>query len=207
RQGRHRIVLLSGEAGIGKTRLATHQGLAAHGEGASLLYGRCDEDLNVPYEPWAEALRHYVVAGSEEVLEAHIERHGGALRRLVPELCERIPGAPAPQASDPETERYLLFGAVAGLLERAAADEPMVLILDDLQWADKETLSLLKHVASWGDELRLLLIGAYREAGLSRGSPLSELLADLHRERNVERIALRGLEEADVVAIMEAAAG
>ena len=78
--GSLRLALISGEAGVGKTRLATHLALAAHGQGATVLYGRCDEDLGVPYQPWAQALRHLVAEAPQPLLRAHVERHGGELR-------------------------------------------------------------------------------------------------------------------------------
>ena len=115
--GERRVGLVSGEPGIGKTRLVTHTAIERHGDGAVVLYGRCEEDLATPYGPWIEALDHYAEHAPEEVLQAHVERHGGELTRLLPELGRRIPDAPAPKETDPETERYLLFGAALGLLD------------------------------------------------------------------------------------------
>ena len=86
----------------------------------------------------------------QAVLEAHVERFGGDLARLVPALRDRVPDLPSPRESDPETERYLLYAAVAGLLEGAGEQEPLLLILDDLHWADAPTLSLLRHVVIGG---------------------------------------------------------
>ena len=83
-------------------------------------FGGCDEDLGLPYGPWIEALAHYVEHAPADVLEAHVERYGGELARLVPALAARAPQAPAPRSSDPEMERYLLFAAVLGLLEQAS---------------------------------------------------------------------------------------
>ena len=114
---------------------------------------------------------------------------------------------PAPRESDPETERYLLYAAVAGLLEVAGEREPLLLILDDLHWADAPTLSLLRHVVTAGASMRVMVVGTYRDSDLSRDHPLTALLADLHREQGVERIKLTGLEAEDVLALMEAAAG
>ncbi|HKP90145.1 MAG TPA: AAA family ATPase [Thermoleophilaceae bacterium] len=205
--GERRVALLSGEPGIGKTRLSTHTALEAHADGATVLLGRCQEDLGVPYGPWVEALSHYVEHAPAAVLEAHVERYGGELRRLVPALASRVPEAPAPRETDLETERYMLYGAVAGLLEEASRDRPIVLILDDLHWADKPSLALLKHTIVSGAELRVLTLGTYRDSDLTRGHPLSDLLADLRREEGIERIALGGLEQPDVVVLMEASAG
>ncbi len=95
-----------------------------------MLYGRCDEDLGVPYQPWAQALGHLVKEAPQQVLDAYVERFGGDLgASACPRLRDRVPGSASPRESDPETERYLLYAAVAGLLEgageaRAAAADP-----------------------------------------------------------------------------------
>jgi class 3 adenylate cyclase len=205
-QGR-RVVFVSGEPGIGKTRFATHHAIEAHSDGATVLYGRCDDELAVPYAPWIEALTHYVAQGSDEVLADHVARHGGEVARLAPDLARRVEDLPPPRQSDPETERYMLFSAVTGLLAGASKREPLVLILDDLHWADKPTLALLKHIAVSGAAMRLLVLGTYRGSDLARGHPLSDLLAQLHSEAGVRRVALAGLDEPDVVALIETAAG
>jgi class 3 adenylate cyclase/tetratricopeptide (TPR) repeat protein len=207
REGSLRLALISGEAGVGKTRLSTHLALAAHGQGATVLYGRCDEDLGVPYQPWVQALRHLVAQAPQPLLRAHVERHGGDLERLVGTLSERVPDLPSPRQSDPETERYLLYGAAVGLLEGAGEQEPVVLIVDDLHWADTPTLSLLRHVVTTGASMPVLVLGTYRDSDLSREHPLAALLADLHREHGVRRLKLAGLETEDVVALMQATVG
>jgi class 3 adenylate cyclase/tetratricopeptide (TPR) repeat protein len=205
--GSLRLALIGGEAGVGKTRLSAHLALEAHEQGAPVLYGRCDEDLGVPYQPWVHALGHLVAEAPELVLEAHVERHGGDLARLVPALGERVPDLPAPSRSDPETERYLLYAAAAGLLETAGEQKPLLLILDDLQWADGPTLSLLRHVVSSGASIPAMVVGTYRDSELTHDHPLTALLADLHRERGVERLKLTGLLTGEVLELMQAAAG
>ncbi len=207
RGGERHVCLVAGEPGIGKTRLVAHAALARRGEEAVVLYGRCEEELATPYGPWIEALGHYVEHGPQAVLEAHVEAHGGELTRLLPGLAARVPDTPAPRETDPETERFLLFAAVAGLLEEASDERPVVLLLDDLHWAGKPTLAMLKHVVGSGGPMSLLLLGTYRDSELSRDHPLTGLLADLRAEQGVERISLEGLDEPDVVAMMEAAAG
>jgi class 3 adenylate cyclase/tetratricopeptide (TPR) repeat protein len=207
RQGERRVALISGEPGIGKTRLATHTALQCHAEGAAVLFGRCAEDLGAPYGPWIEALSTYVENAPTEVLEPHVERHGGELTRLVPALARRLPDTPDPRGSDPETERYLLFGAVLGLLEEAAGMAPVVLVLDDLHWADVQSLALLRHVVTKTSGSRLAVLGTFRDSELDRQHPLTDVLAALRREEGVERVSLTGLGSDDVVAIMEAAAG
>ena len=202
-----KLALISGEPGIGKTRLAMHVAIETRGEGATVLYGRCDDELGLPYQPWIEALRHLVDSAPPELIEAHVERYAGELSRLVPELSVRVPGLADPRASDPEVERYLLFGAVVGVLEETSRAEPVVLLLDDLHWADRTTLSLLKHVVRSDRPMRLLVLATFRDSEIGAGHPLTELLADLRREDGVERVELDGLEPAEVVSFIEAAAG
>jgi class 3 adenylate cyclase/tetratricopeptide (TPR) repeat protein len=206
-KGNRRMALISGEPGIGKTRLSIHAALEARSADAVVLYGRCDEELAIPYRPWVEALSHYVEHAPEPVLRAHVERFGGELARLVPTLEDRLPDLPPPRETDPDTERYLLWGAVLGALGALCEEEPLVLVLDDLHWADKPTLLLLRHITSQGEDLRALIIATYRESDLARGHPLTDVLAALHREQGVERLMLTGLGEPDVVEIVEHAAG
>jgi len=206
-EGSLQLALISGEAGVGKTRLATHLALGVREEGATVLYGRCDEDLGVPYQPWGQALSHLVGQAPQSILDAHVDAHGGDLARLVPALSERVPDLPAPRQSDPETERYLLYAAVAGLLGGAGVAEPLLLILDDLHWADQPTLSLLRHIVTSDASMRVMAVGTYRDSDLSRNHPLTALLADLHRDQGGDRMRLTGLESKDVLALMEALAG
>jgi class 3 adenylate cyclase/tetratricopeptide (TPR) repeat protein len=207
REGSSRLALISGEAGVGKTRLSTHLALQVQDEGATVLYGRCDEDLGVPYQPWVQALGHLVKEAPQRVLDAHVERFGGDLARLVPVLRDRVPGLASPRDSDPETERYLLYAAVTGLLEEAGRGEPLLLILDDLHWADVPTLSLFRHVMTAGVSMRVMVMGLYRDSDLSRDHPLTALLADLHRDQGGERMKLTGLDREEVLALMETQAG
>ena len=204
REGSLRVALLSGEAGVGKTRLATQLALQLHARGATVVYGRCDEDLGVPYQPWLEALGHLVEHVPESILEQHVRGRGGELARIVPALWERVPSCPAPRQSDPETERYLLYAAAAGLIEDVALQGPLLVVLDDLHWADGPTLSLLRSVVS-AAPVGAMVLGTYRDSELSRQHPLSPVLADLHREPSVSRRKLAGLDPEDVLALLQAA--
>jgi class 3 adenylate cyclase len=200
--GERRVALLAGEAGIGKTRLAGELAATTHAAGATVLAGRCDEDLGVPYQPFVEALRHYVGHAADR----RLGRHPGELTRLVPELAELVPGLPEPLRSDPETERYRLFDGLASWLSDASATAPVLLVLDDLHWAAKPTLLLLRHVLRSPEPLRLLVVATYRDTDIGRGHPVADLLADLRREAGVERLSLAGLDAAGVFAFMEAQA-
>ena len=194
RDGSRQVVLLSGEPGAGKTRLAAHTALELHNAGFTVCWGTASEDLGAPYGPWIQALSHYIENAPEDVLVAHVERHGGEITRLVRgSLTARVAEAPAPQQADSETERYLLFEAVAGLLAAACGQSPLMLVLDDLHWADGHSLSMLKHVAAATGDSPLLLVGAYRESDLDRDHPMADVLASLRRVDGVERIGLSGL--------------
>jgi class 3 adenylate cyclase len=208
RDGVRRAVFITGEPGIGKTRLAAHTALEAHAAGSTVCWGVAAEDLRAPYGPWIQALSHYVDHAPEEVLAAHVERHGGELARLVRgSLTRRMPHIPPPGQAEPETERYLLFEAVAGLLHAASEHNPSVLVLDDLQWADAQTLSLLKHVVTSTPASPLLVLASCRESNLDRDHPLRGVLAELRRVEGVERLPLRGLDVEDIAEVMAAAAG
>jgi predicted ATPase len=174
-----------------------------HDEGAYVLAGRCDEDLGVPYQPFVEALRHYVTHAATP----RLGRHGRELPRLVPELAQVVPGLPEPLRSDPETERYRLFDAVAAWVADVSTEMPMLLVFDDLQWAAKPTLLLLRHVLRSPEDVRLLVVATYRDTDIGRGHPLTKFLADARRVSGVERIPLVGLDARGVAAFVEQAVG
>lgn len=200
-------VLVSGEPGIGKTEFAFRAAREFHSAGALVLYGHCPEELAAPYGAWIQALSPFVEQASDEALAAYLQRHGGELARLIPALGRRLPQAPAPRQTDPESERYLLFSAVVGLLQQASADAPVALLIDDLHWADTTTLALLKHVVAETADLRLLVLATYRDSELSRDHPLTAVLADLRREQRIERLRLQGLKQDEVRSLVEEATG
>ena len=115
------VLLVSGEAGLGKTTLVAEAARAAFDAGACVLFGHCEEDLATPYQLFAEAIGHYVMHAPEEQLVAHVDAHGSELVRLVPALASRIPDLPPSRATDPDTERYLLFAAVGRPVGRAVS--------------------------------------------------------------------------------------
>jgi class 3 adenylate cyclase len=207
RDGARQVVLLSGEPGIGKTRLSSYGAHRAHAEGFAVCWGACSEELAVPYEPWIEVCSQLVEHAPQEVLNRLVERHKGELGRLARNLERRVADLPAPQTSDPETERYLLFSAVAGLLQEIAQSVPVCLVLDDLHWADGQSVALLKHVVRTVERGALQVIATYRDSDLGKDHPLSAVLADLRSIEGVQRIALRGLGADEVAQIMTVVAG
>jgi DNA-binding SARP family transcriptional activator len=165
-----RLLAISGDPGIGKTRLLAELAAASHEDGATVLYGRSPEEAVAPYQPFAEALRPFASADAG----------------LAPLFGEAAPG-------DAAGARLRLFEAVAATLAEAPG-RPVLLALDDLHWADAPSLRLLAHVLRDTREAPLVIVGTYRESELGRSHPLARALADLRRDRLVERIALRGLD-------------
>ncbi len=202
--GGRQLVLVGGEPGVGKSRLAAEFAREVHAGGARVLFGRCDEGLAMPYQPFVEALSHYLHHAPPAELPSGLGHLGGELTRLVPELAELVAGLHSPLRSDPETERYRLFEAVASWLGAASADEPLLVVLEDLHWAAQPTLLLLRHVVRATSPAHLLIMGTYRHTELNAAHPLADLLADLRRGPGVERLMLGGLDEAEVTALLEA---
>ena len=179
------VLLVSGEAGLGKTTLVAEGARAAFAAGACVLAGHCEEDLATPYQLFAGTIGHYVTHCAEDELRAHVAAHGSELARLVPALATRIPDLPPSRATDSDTERYLLFAAVVGLLSQASEHQPIVLVLDDLQWADAGSLELLRHLIASDQPMAVLVLGTYRDTELSQSHPLLNTLAALQRQVKV----------------------
>jgi DNA-binding SARP family transcriptional activator len=192
RQGGTGLLLVAGEPGIGKTRLAAELAARAGRAGASVLAGRVAEDALVPYQAWVEALAGYLAAVPREAAAALTARDEAALARI-------LPGIPTPPA--PAEDRFRLLEAVASLLSAVSHDRPSVIVLDDLHWAEQASLVLLRHVLRWPGAMRLLLVATYRESELGRAHPLSAALADLRRDTAVDRIRLRGLDARSTAAL------
>ena len=205
--GKREAVFLAGEPGIGKTRVATEFASALHGEGVSVLFGRSDEETLCPFQPFVQALRSYLMELDLQELREHVSLAGPELAILVPDLTRRLPGLAEPRQGDSDGERYRLFEAVATLFNVASTAAPLVLVLDDLHWADKPSLLLLKHILRSPLAARILVLGTYRETDLSRTNPLAAVMADLRRERLFERVSLDGLTEGNVAAMIAGMVG
>jgi class 3 adenylate cyclase/tetratricopeptide (TPR) repeat protein len=201
--GERSRVLLSGEAGVGKTRLAAEIARVVNQASGAVLYGRCEEGLGVPYEPFVEALTFFCEHTQPEDLRYRLGRHPGELARLLPELADLVPGLDPPLRSDPETEQYRLFEAVASWLGAAGEGSGLFLVIDDLHWAPPPTLHLFAHVLRAAGPARLLALGTFRDTEIGPAHPLTGVLADLRRISGIERISLEGLSLDELVQLLE----
>jgi tetratricopeptide (TPR) repeat protein len=193
------VAVLVGEPGIGKTRTAEEFCEHARGLGAMVLWGRCYEgDWAPPFSPFMEAIRQYAETTDDAPLRSALGKDAGVLARLVPALRDRLPDISEPPQLPAEGERYRLLETVSSFFGSVATVRPLVLVLDDLHWADSGTIAMLRHVARQATGQRVLLLGAYRDVELDAQHPLTEALPDLRRETAFERVVLRGLDNADV---------
>jgi DNA-binding SARP family transcriptional activator len=202
-EGDGALVLVTGDAGIGKTRLVSRLAAEAHASGATVLYGRTDEDTVVPYQPFVEAMRHLARHSHELDQQPALAAHRGELARLVPEIT----GTAEDQPDDAqESQRYRLFEAVVALLTHAANRAPVLVLVEDLHWADKPTALLLRQVVREAEGQPLMVVGTYRDAEISESDPLARVVADLRREHTVQRIRLEGLDDRETQELISARA-
>ena len=206
--GRGRLCLIAGEPGIGKTRLAECVAARAAERGATVIWGRCWEGEGAPaFWPWVQALRTLMRQDDAATLADRLGSGGPYVAQVVPEVRELLPDLPVAPALDSEQARFRLYDAVCTFLKNAAATTPLVLVLDDLHWADKSSLLLLQFLVREIADARLLIVGTYRDVEVARDHPLGDVLPRLRRERSVDRILLRGLPEPEVHAMLVALRG
>ena len=194
--GRGRMVMLAGEPGIGKTRTAQELASHAGGQGVQVLWGWCYEQEGAPpFWPWVQPIRDYVGQCDPQRLQTEMGPGAADIAEIVPEVRQKLPDLAPPPYLDPEQARFRLFDSIAAFLKNAASSQPLLLILDDLHWADKPSLLLLEFLARQMVESRLLVVGTYRDMELSRQHPLSETLAQLSRHPVFQRQQLLGLSQ------------
>jgi DNA-binding CsgD family transcriptional regulator len=184
-----RIALIAGEPGAGKSRLVRELAAEVGGAGGTVLCGSCDSVIRVPFGPFAEAL--------EQLLRRPLERPDPPAATAL-ELARLVPGlasgdAQAPSSIDPDTDRHRLHVAVADLLAAASHRSQVLLVLEDIHWADRPTLLLLRHLLRSGSDARLLLVATYRDAEADVAPELSETLVEAWRTEGVARLRLGGL--------------
>ena len=201
-----RIALLTGEAGIGKSRLARELAIESREQGAIVLHGSADEDLLVPYQHFVEALRHYLAVAALDELQRRVGPRAGELEPIAPGLPQHV-AEQRPDRARPESRRYRLFDAVASLLAELSADAPILLVLDDLHWADQSSAALLRHTLESRPQMRLLVLATQRQTETAPGGPLAQALQRLAQNQLLARVPLAGLLDADVAELSRSLTG
>jgi tetratricopeptide (TPR) repeat protein len=203
--GHGRVVLVSGEPGIGKTRLAEELAAHAAAEGAEVRWGRCREGAGTPaFWPWIQILRAQIGETDVDALRAQLGSGAEEIVRLVPDLQERLPGIAALPLVEDEGARFRLFDSAARFLRAGAAGQALVLILEDLHWAQPASVELLRFLIDEMQEARILVIATYRDIEVSEGHPLAEALRAPTYPPQLQRIALAGLSEEEIGQLIEA---
>jgi tetratricopeptide (TPR) repeat protein len=192
--GQGGLVMVVGEPGIGKTAICQQLATYVSLRGGRTLVGHCYEEgsLSLPYLAFVEAMRTYVLARDPDGLKSDLGTGAADLARIVSEVRDRV-AVELRDAGDPEDDRWRLLQSVTTFLRNAAAVQPLVIVLEDLHWADRGTLDLLQHVARNLQGARLVLVGTYRDVEVDRAHPLSGALAELRRSGSFLRVPLRGL--------------
>lgn len=196
-----RMVAVGGEPGVGKTRSVAELASTLHGEGATILFGRIPEAAVAPFQAMVEALRGYVATAPPGAVPADASM--SELARIVPEIPAASRGAAA--EADDALSRYRLFEAIGWVLDSAAADRPVLVVLDDLHWADGPTLALLSHLLRGSQVSPVTFLATYRASEASSG-PVSNFFSELSRDGRIERLALGALAYADAEALAHAIA-
>ena len=205
REGHRVLTLIAGEPGIGKTALTAELARRVRADGGLVLYGRWDEHVPAPYQAFREALNDYARACPDAVLRRELAGLAEEIARLCPEPARRV-GAFAPPLAAAEAERFRLFESLDAWIRRIAGRRPVLLVLDDLQWADQPSLFLLPHLMRAQRSTPLLIVAMYRDVGPER-SEFAAALPSLARDIDCRRVSLRGLEHHAVTALLEDAVG
>jgi eukaryotic-like serine/threonine-protein kinase len=191
--GRGSLQLLVGEPGIGKTRAAEELATYARVSGARVYWGRCREDEGAPaYWPWVQAIRSYARDADPVALAWQLGGGAAEVAQLIPEVAEKLDIEPG-DGSDSEEARFRLFDSVTSLLLAVARDRPLVIVIDDLHWADEPSLLLLRFAVRELASSGLLILGTYRDVELGRHHPLARVLGEISAIEGSGRIPLRGL--------------
>ena len=197
--GAAKMVFLSGEPGVGKTRLAQEASIAAQERGFLVVTGRCQEPYQtMPYYPFVEALLAAVTNAAPAIRE-ELPRSWPEVQRLLPDAVQDREASGAYRRAE---EQQRLFWSVTRFFQALALGQPVALLLDDLHWADDASLSLLQHLAQHTRASRVFVLGAYRDTDLPRRHPLRRMIHDLSRERLADRLAVTRLSQAGTAALV-----
>ncbi|MDB5066354.1 MAG: hypothetical protein JWM18_2788 [Chloroflexi bacterium] len=208
RGGRGALVMVGGEPGVGKTRLAEEVTTEAAGGGMLALTGRCYEMAgSPPYLPFIELLEAMARTVPHERFREALSEDAAQVAKLVPELHRLFPEIPPPLTLPAEHERRYLFNSVRDFIQRAGRLRPLLLVLEDLHWADDATLALLRHLTETVRDMPVLILGTYRDVEVNVRHPLADVLHDIARRQLCRQIAIGRLLQEDVAAMVGAMTG
>ncbi|HLH19084.1 MAG TPA: BREX system ATP-binding domain-containing protein [Bryobacteraceae bacterium] len=197
--GQSRLVFLVGEPGSGKTHTSEQAATYAQFRGFLVITGQCYEGEGAPpFWPWVRILQGCLRHTPASALSAGLGSGAAALAEILPEIRQAVAPLPPLAPLEPAQARFRLFESVTTFLRNTARSQPLLVILDDLHWADAPSLLLLVFLARELRSERILLLGTFRDLDLGRRHPLSQALGDLARLQLGQKIALRGLTLADV---------
>ena len=201
--GNGALVLIGGELGIGKTRLAEELLQAARQRDCLVLTGRCHEmDGTPPFIPFVEALEQACRTLPPSILRDALADAAPEVAKLLPELDRLFPDIPSPASLPAEHQRRFLFNSVCEFLDRLSRVTPLVLLLDDLHWADESTLLLLHHLAQRLSEMSMLVLATYRDPEAEGDRAFAKTLETLTHDRLAQRLTLRRLAASGVDAML-----
>lgn len=196
------LIALAGEPGIGKTTLAAEFAREAFDSGAMVLYGQAHEDAVIPYAPVVEALRQYVRHTPDVHRDEELQIHLGELSWLIPELA-RHRSEQRMATGDPRQDRVRLHQAVAVLVGRIASRRPALLVLEDMHWADADTVAMLRQLLRERTRQPILALVTYQDGEVTSDHPLARMLRDARRDLGVTRLTLQGLDEQAVARLID----
>ncbi len=200
-----RFLLIDGEPGIGKTRLVSEFAAEAHEQGSAVLYGRADDGLAKAYLPFIEAFGHCLEHTPADVLDG-FPGELAELSTLLPEASERL-GESTIRKDSPASEQFALFKSALSLLRIASREAPVVVVLEDLQWADEASLLMLQYLNAGRGDFNGVVVLTYRATDLVAGGAPARALARLASEPEVSSLALSGLSEGETLSLLHGIAG
>ena len=206
--GRGQMVMLAGEPGIGKTRLAQELASLAAAKGSIVLRGWCRQQRGAPpYWPWLQGIRAYIKSTGADQLREDMETGAAEISEILPELSSKLGGLEKPPALNQDQARFRLFFSIATFLKNISRRKPLVIVLDDLHWADESSLLLLEFLGQEIADSSLIVVGTFRDVEVTASHPLTQTLGSLVREPSFQRIQLEGFTRQEVGEFVESRSG